>query len=69
MASKFRDVTEADLGKRVEVTNDGPEIKSRMWSNRWLWCINTKSKHPFKVFSLADEAFMFARIEVPNERA
>ena len=64
---KFRDVTEGDLGKIIEATNDPPAYETRQWCSRWLWYIDREQRYPFKVFGIVDEAFRYARIEATND--
>lgn len=62
---KFRDVTEADIGKRIEVTDDWSISKGIVWHKRTLLRIVNKP-YPFMV----DDGGVWkdARIEVTNDR-
>ena len=64
---KYRDVTEDDIGKMIEVTDFGIQFDWRVWQERTLKKISLFSKYKFRTTSR--EAFKYARIEVADEPA
>ena len=63
---KYRNVTEDDIGKRIEVTDDWSISKGIVWHGRTLMRIVPES-YPF----MADNGgvWRYARIEVTNDPA
>jgi hypothetical protein len=63
---KFRDVTEADIGKRIEVTDDWSISRGIVWHKRTLEK-NFCASYPF----MADNGGVWkhARIEVKDDPA
>ena len=59
---KYRTPTEADIGKLIEVSNQGPRVEYRTWKQETLTEIVWVSNYPFRTNSRQD--FRFARIEV-----
>ena len=65
---KYREVTEADIGKRIEVTDDYPGLPSpidRRWHKRTLLRCRTGLKSPFQTDT--GSVWRYARIEVTND--
>jgi len=62
---KYREVTEADIGKLIEVTDYGQKFKDRLWKLRRLSKVLEISSYPFSTTS--GEYFKYARIEVQGE--
>jgi hypothetical protein len=62
---RYREVTEGDIGKLIEVTDYGQEFKDRLWKLRRLSKVLEISSYPFSTTS--GEYFKYARIEVQGE--
>ena len=62
---KYREVTEGDIGKLIEVTDYGQQFEYRLWKVKQLAKIKKISQYPFRTTSR--EAFRYARIEVQGE--
>ena len=62
---RYREPTEADIGKLIEVSNQGFRIKNPIWKQETLIKIVWVSNYPFRTGSRQD--FRFARIEVQGE--
>ena len=58
---KYRDVTEDDIGKRIEVTDE----RHAKWHNCTLRRYRTGSKHPFQ--TTKGSVWRYARIEVADD--
>lgn len=63
---KFRDVTEADIGEQIEVTDDWSISKGLVWHKRTLVKI-VPASYPF--VTTAGAVWKNARIEVSNDPA
>ena len=64
---KYREVTEDDIGKRIEVTDDYPDLPSpidRRWHKRTLKRIGC-TRSPFQTDT--GSVWRYARIEVTND--
>ena len=61
---KFRNVTEADMGERIEVTDDWSISKGIVWHKRTFLRI-VRGSDPF----MTDDGgvWRYARIEAPND--
>ena len=62
---KFREVTEDDIGKRIEVTDDWSISKGIVWHKRTLLKI-VPASYPFMTDTGA--VWKYARIEVADDR-
>jgi hypothetical protein len=62
---KYREVTEDDIGKIIEVTDYGHQFEDRAWKEGRLSKIKKRFSYPFRTST--GEAFRFARIEVQGE--
>ncbi len=62
---KYREVTEGDIGKLIEVTDYGQQFEYRAWKEERLAKLKKMSIYPFRTTS--GEAFKYARIEVQGE--
>jgi hypothetical protein len=62
---KYREPTEADIGKLIEVSNQGSRVEYRTWKQETLTKIVWVSNYPFRTSSRQD--FRYARIEVQGE--
>ena len=62
---KYREVTEADIGKLIEVTDYGHQFQNRLWQAERLSKVVKISAYPFRTTS--GEAFKYARIEAQGE--
>jgi hypothetical protein len=62
---RYREPTEADTGKLIEVSNQGSRVEYRTWKQETLTEIVWVSNYPFRTGSRQD--FRFARIEVQGE--
>jgi hypothetical protein len=62
---RYREVTEADIGKLIEVTDYGQQFEYRAWKEKRLAKLKKISHYPFRTST--GEAFRFARIEVQGE--
>jgi hypothetical protein len=62
---KYREVTEGDIGKLIEVTDYGQQFKYRTWKEKRLSKVLEVSSYPFSTTS--GEYFRYARIEVQGE--
>ena len=58
---KFREVTDDDIGKLVEVTDDWPKVSDRDWNVRTLIEVEADSGFPFVTYPGA--RWKYARIE------
>ena len=58
---KFRDVTEGDIGKQIEVTDE----RHANWHKRLLGKINPSTRFPFETKTGA--VWRYARIEVTDD--
>jgi hypothetical protein len=63
--SKYREVTEGDIGKLIEATDYGQQFQDRLWEAKRLSKVVKISTYPFRTTS--GEAFKYARIEVQGE--
>ena len=63
---KYREVTEADIGKRIEVSDERHERYAK-WRKSTLLIYRTGSKYPFQ--TSAGSVWKYARIEVTNDPA
>ena len=59
---KYREVTEADIGKVVQVTDDSGPFFDANWHKRVLSKINRQLKFPFE--TKTGSVWKYARIEV-----
>jgi hypothetical protein len=62
---RYREVTEGDIGKLIEVSNHGSRAEYRAWMQETLTEIVWVSNYPFRTGSRQD--FRYARIEVQGE--
>ena len=62
---KYREVTEGDIGKRIEVTNDSVPFFDANFHKRTLRRYRTGSKYPFQTNT--GSVWKYARIEVTND--
>ena len=61
---KYRDVTEADIGERIEVTDDRPTVEGIVWHKRTLMKI-VPASYPFMTDT--GSVWKHARIEVTDD--
>ena len=59
---RYREPTEADIGKLIEATDYGQQFQDRLWEAKRLSKVVKISTYPFRTTS--GEAFKYARIEV-----
>ena len=64
---KYREPTEDDIGKQIEVTDDRPTVKNAGWHNRTLEKIIPQSTWPFQ--TCEGSRWKYARIEATNDPA
>ena len=64
---KYREVTEDDIGKMIEVTDERPAVEGVVWRYRKLLGIDTDSCFPF--LSFPESRWKYARIEVADDPA
>jgi hypothetical protein len=62
---RYREPTEADIGKLIEATDYGQQFQNRLWEAKRLSKVVKISTYPFRTTS--GEAFKYARIEVQGE--
>ena len=62
---RYREPTEDDIGKLIEVSNQSSRVEYRTWKQETLIKIVWVSNYPFRTSSRQD--FRFARIEVQGE--
>jgi hypothetical protein len=61
----YREPTEVDIGKLIEVTDYGHQFENRFWQAERLSKVVKISTYPFRTTS--GEAFKYARIEMQGE--
>jgi hypothetical protein len=62
---KYREVTEADIGKRVQVSDDPGPAYDANWHRRTLRSLRLGSKYKFETET--GSIWKYARIEVQGE--
>jgi len=62
---KYREVTEADIGKRVQVSDDSGPAYDANWHRRTLRGLRSGSKYKFETDT--GSIWKYARIEVQGE--